>query len=209
MALRQCSAVEAEAAVSDLVSRDVSVPDVYALIQREAAPRILVDKTPGYALDIETLRDAEAIFDRPRYIHLTRHPAAVVESVVHNRFNRLVGDDGDPYAFAEQVWQTAARNLAAFGAEVGDRCHRLRFEDLVAAPEATLTATCDFLGIRFEPAMLQPYSSGRMITGPGDPNIFDHQDIDAGKGLRWRDVVLPAALGADTTALAAELGYEV
>ena len=37
-------------------------------------PRILVDKSPSYALDPAVLRKAEVDFEGARYIHLVRHP---------------------------------------------------------------------------------------------------------------------------------------
>ena len=48
--------------------------DLYAQMQQWIAPRILVDKTPDYAMDIEVLRRAEAFLREPP-LHPSRPPS--------------------------------------------------------------------------------------------------------------------------------------
>ena len=49
-------------------------------MQEWATPRIFVNKTPVYALDPATLPRTEEDFEEAKYLHLVRHPAAVVAS---------------------------------------------------------------------------------------------------------------------------------
>ncbi|HXW01197.1 MAG TPA: sulfotransferase, partial [Anaerolineae bacterium] len=93
-----------EAILADPTQQELPIQAIYHLIQQQASPRTLVDKTPSYTKSMETLKRAEILFDQPKYIHLVRHPYAVIESFVRNRFEKLIGEEGvDPYLCAEQV----------------------------------------------------------------------------------------------------------
>jgi thioester reductase-like protein len=190
---------------------------VHAELQALAGTRRLVDKSPGHALDPRALARAEALFDTPRYVILTRHPYAAIESFVRLRMSQLFGAGGlDPQLVAEAVWERSYANLESFAAEIGPgRCHRLSFEQLVSDPEPTLQRLCEFLGIEFDAAMLAPHDGNRMVDGArraigfiGDPNFASRSRIDPALGEAWKDVRLPWRLAPETAALARRLGYE-
>ena len=72
----------------------------YLMLQTWLGQRLLVDKTPAYAVDPEALARAEAYFEDPIYIHLLRHPYGMVRSFEEAKldqlwFPRLVGTDAD------------------------------------------------------------------------------------------------------------------
>ncbi|HEX6290948.1 MAG TPA: SDR family NAD(P)-dependent oxidoreductase [Herpetosiphonaceae bacterium] len=208
----------AKAYMDDLVAQDTPIYEVYARLQQLSAPRILVDKSPSYTMSLETLQRAEAIFDRPKYIHLVRHPYAVIESMVRIRLDKLFSpvlygsDEVDPFVVAEKVWATSNRNLLTFLQQVDDERHlRVYYEQLVSQPEATMRRVCDFLELPYDPAVIQPYDNKRerMISGIGDPNILKHDTVDATLSETWRRVKLPWRLGEPAQQLAAALGYEL
>ena len=218
MELIGLDATGSKATIDVLASQDAPIRQVYALLQQHAGQRVLVDKSPSYAVSLEVLQRAEALFQGARYIHLTRHPYAVIESFVRNRFDRLLLDgSGDPYRSAEQAWTTTNDNIMRFFAEIDPaRRHVVRFEDLVAQPEATMRAVCVFLGLPFDSAVLAPYSGQRMTDGIhptsraiGDPNFLNHGAIEPDLGQAWRTVVLPSPLGAPARDLARRLAYEL
>ena len=195
---------------------DRSVASVYRELQELAAGRILVDKSPTYALHPETLQNAEASFDQPRYIHLVRHPYAVIRSFVDLRMDRLFGvAEGDPYHLAETIWRTCNQNVQELHDQLGDqRVFRVLYEDLVGSPESTLTDLCEFLAIPFDPALLAPYEGSRLTDGPhsqslsvGDPNFRRHRGIEASLAESWRSAELPWPLQASTVRLAEGFGY--
>jgi thioester reductase-like protein len=202
--------------VDDWVAKATPTAAVYAELQALAGPRRLVDKSPGHALERQALARAEALFEAPRYVILTRHPYAAIESFVRLRMGRLFGDerDLDPHLVAEAVWTQAYANLNALTSECPERCHRIAFEELVAAPEAATARLCEFLGIDFDPALLEPFAGDRM-TDPhqgaigfiGDPNFASRSRIEPGLGETWKDVRLPWKLGSATARLARRLGY--
>ncbi len=202
--------------LDELVARDTPIQAVYAQLQALVKPRVLVDKSPSYSLSLSTLQHAEDLFEAPKYIHLIRHPYAVIESFLRIRLDKLFGPSlyndptVDPYVIAEKVWYNCNQNIYTFLQQVDPaRQHVIRYEDLVKDPVRSMTVLCDFLEILFDPAILQPYNDTheRMITGIGDPNILHHTAIDATLGGAWQQIRLPHALSEQTLHLAAEFGY--
>jgi len=209
MARRELAFDAALAQVEALVARDAPAREVYGLLLDDGG-RMLVDKTPTYALDTRTLQLAETLFDAPRYIGLVRHPYAVIESFVRNRLDRIRRLDGDPHDVAERSWTVANKNLLDFGAQIGkERFHLVHYERLVRAPDDVLRELCAFLGVPFDAAVLDPYGQGRMFGGPGDPGLHGRGAIDARLGETWRGVRLPRPLGEEAGRLAASLSYEL
>jgi acyl transferase domain-containing protein len=209
MELCDLDAPAADARVAALLADDLSTPAAYRLLQDLAAPRLLVDKSPSYAERIETLESALAIFAETRLLFLVRHPYAVIASYVRNRIGAMArSPERDPEAQAERHWVTHNRTILAFLARTGHPALRLRFEDLVAAPEPSMRAACAALGVDFRPSVLAPYDGGaRMIDGVGDPNLHEHDRIEPALGDAWRGIRLARPLGPEARALADELGY--
>jgi amino acid adenylation domain-containing protein len=211
MELKNITADAADALVAALVEQDADTQSVYRMLQELAGARLLLDKTPGYALSLATLERAEELFEAPRYIHLTRHPYAVIESIMRNRMDQLLGlPSADPFQVAEEVWTTANRNLLDFLRQVDpQRQHRVSYEELVAAPAAVMAELCAFLGVPLDDAVLDPYRGRRMSDGIGDPNFHEHSVIEPSLGQAWRQVRLPRALSEPTRDLALALNYEL
>lgn len=204
--------------LDDLVARDVPVQEVLARLQELASPRLLLDKTPIYALDPATLEKSETYFAEAKYIYLYRHPLPVMESLLRLRMNRTFGpvlfqdSDVDPHAVAETVWALCNRNLLEFFDRIDRRrSHWVRYEDLVESPEQVMRGVCDFLEIPFDPRVLVPYDGKRerMLGGLGDPNIMQHQGIEAGLGQAWKRIKWPRPLDPTTLAVCDRLGYKI
>jgi pimeloyl-ACP methyl ester carboxylesterase/aryl carrier-like protein len=216
MELKHLSAEEGRLFLDDLAERQVSTQEVYALLQELASGRRLVDKSPSYAASLKTLARAEALFGGAKYIHLVRHPYAVIESFVRTRLERLApSDQGDPYDLAERVWGVNNHNALKFLAPLdAKRHHRIKYEELVRNPATVMLRLCQFLEISFDEAMLRPYEGRRMTDGVypqslpiGDPNFLDHGRIDPALGEVWKSIRLPRRLGGFAQRVAAELGY--
>jgi len=206
------------ALVDRLVTEDATATAIYARLQELSRPRILVDKTPSYSLDLETLRKTEAIFDRPKHIYLYRHPYPVMESILRVRFDRLFGPslfgekDVDPHVVAETVWSLCNRNIIEFMGEVDpSRSHWVRYEDLVRDPRGVMERVSSFIGVPFDERVLKPYDGRRerMMGGLGDPNFLQHTKIDADLGESWKRIQWPRRLDPATRAIVDKLGYEV
>ena len=65
-----------------------------------------------------------------------------------------------------------------------DRPLYVHDEELVSQPEEIMRGVCDFIGIPFDQAVIQPYDDKRerMIPGRSDPNTLKHDEVDASLG---------------------------
>ena len=216
MEVRHLDAEKAKALLDELVEMDAPVEQVYAMLQEDVAPRLLVDKSPTYASAIETLEHAERLFDGAKYIHLVRHPYSTIESFMRNRFERLVtSGEADSMALGEDVWAMCNANVHDFVKPMlASKHHLVKYEDLVSDPEKTMKALCAFIGIPYDPAVLKPYEGRRMTDGVhaqsapvGDPNFLKHSSIDPALGTVWKRIRLPRRLGGFARRVAGEMGY--
>ena len=218
MALKGISAAQSQKLVDELLEQNLSIAEVYRQLQSLAGDHLLIDKSPTYASNRETLVKAEAMFAGAKYIHLVRHPYSVVESFARMRMDKLVSNSAaNPYELAELIWRESNQNILNFVQDIDpERYHLVYYEDLVSKPQAVLTQICDFLEVPFDPAVLTPYQGDRMTDGVndtamslGDPNFLNHQKIDAQLGSSWQEIKLPNNLGTYSQQLARQLKYEL
>jgi amino acid adenylation domain-containing protein/non-ribosomal peptide synthase protein (TIGR01720 family) len=220
MEIQRCDADQAEATVAALEAEGATPQDLYRRMQEQIVPRLLIDKTPSYALDPEVLARAERWFDGARYLHLVRHPTAMIRSFEEARLDQVFFRF--PHRFsrrrlAELIWSVSEANIQAFLAGVEpERHYLLRYEELVADPEAELRRLCGWLEIDFHPAMAQPYENreSRMTDGIhpwsrmlGDVKFHEHRAVDPAAADRWRAEMQGHVLGGPTLDLAEHLGY--
>ena len=192
----------------------------YRALQESVVPRILVDKTPDYAMDVNVLRRAEAFFEDALYIHLARHPLGMVRSYEQGRFllespYRGRHDFSAPQ-MAELTWLISHRNILDFLREVPSARQRLvRFEDMVSAPEPAMRALAEFLGVGYDPGMVQPYEgSGKMTDGThelsaqvGDHNFQQHGALKPEVAEKWKSEYREDFLSPATWEVAKGFGY--
>jgi amino acid adenylation domain-containing protein/non-ribosomal peptide synthase protein (TIGR01720 family) len=222
--LLNCTVEQAYARVAEWEEQNLSCKECYFELQSLIRDRLLVDKTPNYAYDLETLRRAEEDFDRPLYLHLVRHPGGMIHSYEQAKLDLLLPSqvrtdlELTRPQLAEAIWILSNENILRFLEDIpGDRCHRLSFEDLLRAPRAELEKMSAFLGIDFDPAMLEPYRDlpARMAEGLrpgsrmlGDVNFHRHREIDRNAADHWRLALTEKDLSSLTIGLAIQLRYE-
>ncbi len=219
MELQSWDAATAEDYVAAHVAEETTISSFCASLQEMVGARLLVDKTPDYAYDPNTLARIESWFRDPLYIHLVRHPAGMMSS-----FHKLRLDRFSPYRdrfSAEQIaelnWFVANDNITRFLVGVPpERRHFLRFEDLLERPERESRRLCRFLDVPFDAEMLDPYavSSGRMSDGidelsvaTGDPRFHEHAAIDASVADAWKQDAAGIRMSARTRELARSYDY--
>lgn len=230
MQARNETVEQVKSAIEELETKACSIADFYEMIQEWIGDRLLVDKTPAYAVDMAALLRAEAYFEDAFYVHLLRHPYGMIRSFgeanLHQLwYPRLIGSDAfslEKFPFtsqqlAEMVWFMLHRNIQSFLAEIPqDRQCKLRFEDVVSAPTKSMRSLCDSMGIPFEPAMLNPQGSKveRMTDGIhdvsrmiGDPKFHQHKKIESGVADQWKSAYEYDFLADETLALANALGF--
>ena len=221
MELEGCGANEAKRLMGEFESQDLTTKQFYALLQDKLGARILVDKSPSYALDPAALRKAEADFHEPFYVHLVRHPHPMVRSFEKIHMDQVLYLDPHPFSarqLGELVWTVSHQNIVEFLDRVPKaRKFRVRFEDLVRTPGETLKSMLESLGLDFHPGVLQPYkdSERKMTDGiyadstpMGDVKFHRYHDIEPAVADRWQRDVTEDFLGDVTWELAESLGYE-
>ncbi|HVG11011.1 MAG TPA: amino acid adenylation domain-containing protein, partial [Thermoanaerobaculia bacterium] len=222
MGVRQCGPDEAAEILAACEDEALPTQELYRRLQGWLADRLLVDKTPSYALDPALLARIEETFEEPRYLHLVRHPYGMIRSFEEARLEQVFFRYRHPFSrreLAELVWTLSHDNVARFLAGVPPGRHRLvRFEDLVRDPAGELAAICGFLGLDYHPDMAEPYqdAEARMTDGVhaesrmlGDVKFHSHGRVDAAVADRWREELTEDFLGEPARDLAAALGYEV
>lgn len=120
------------------------------LLQRELMrnnKRVLVNKTPSDAL---MWRKLVRCWSDVRFIYLLRHPAAVTDSWQRARKDWTrdqVGEDVKRYMVAVEEARSRRGGLT------------VKYEDVTLHPEREMRRICEFVGLPYEPAMVD-YSSG-------------------------------------------------
>jgi hypothetical protein len=175
------------------------------------------DKSLGAAEHADLLL---RLFPGAKFICLYRHPMDVIASGIEACPWGLKGFGFDRYAAESpgnavlalaRFWADHADAIHAVEERFPGRCHRVRYEDLVADPEAVAEGIFGFLG-----AGSQPGISGRCFTpereraGRGDYKIWHTSQITADSvGRGWSipaSQIEPVAV-ARVNELADKLGY--
>lgn len=211
-----------QAIVDEITRQNLPIQQVYAVLQALADTRQLVDKSPTYAMNRKTLERAEQLFEGPKYLYLSRHPYAAIESFARMRMDKLMDFKGitsnNAYQIAEEVWANTNQNILDFLAQSvePERYHHVTYEALMQDPEAVMGGVCEFLHVPFVRDLLQPYQGERMTDGVhtqsisiGDPNFSKYKKLEPQLADAWRTIRLPHALNHATQLLAAELQYEL
>jgi hypothetical protein len=174
---------------------------------------IMGEKTPAHLDYTETLLEW---FPDGRVIHCIRDPRAIFVSELRRRTEHAVGFPYRQLSYLPATlerfvllqvawaWARAVHRHRALSRRYPGRYRLVRFEDLVAAPEETLSGVCDFLGVEVEPRMLEQKvtSRGARVGSAG---------FDAGAAARWRESIGPGVKSAIELLLGrriVELGYE-
>jgi hypothetical protein len=183
-----------------------TVGALYMAYADERGKRRWGDKTPQYVRSIPLLA---RIFDGSRFIHVIRDGRDVALSYLSLRW-------GPPNVWrAARIWRDDVAAGRQAGTALGpSRYLEVRYERLVAEPEATLRDVCAFLELPFEQGMLEYHLVGGERLG-ARPDRADHHGSSIRpptKGMRdWRGE-MPAerirAFESVAGATLADLGYE-
>jgi amino acid adenylation domain-containing protein len=215
---KDCDPEEAQRVIESCENDGLTTKAFYGRLQGWIGDRTLVDKTPFYALDPETLKRMEVDFEGARYIHLVRHPYATTYSIAETEMDRWFLEEV-PFSkrmFGELMWIVCHQNILDFlGIVPSARQHRVKFEDLVTEPEAVMRGICQFMDIAFHPALVHPYEGERMTDGleadgqmVGDFKFYLRKEIDPRAAERWKKFHTVDFLSDIGWEVADVLGYE-
>jgi len=123
---------------------------------RLSGKKVLVNKTPS---DAFIWRRISTCWPDARYVFLLRHPLSVVRS-------RQAANPHQP--METQIARTMSYMKAVEEARAALPGLTVRYEDLTADPEAVTREICAFLGVGWEPGMLEYGGDEDMRRGLGD-----------------------------------------
>jgi len=166
-------------------------------LRRSGKPRIVV-KTPSNVLVWERIA---ACWPDARFVFLLRHPAAAVASL-HSSFDPAwrpeeAGSLDDAVTRGLRymtVVEQARATLPGF---------TVRYEELTAEPEKVVRDLCGFLGVPFQPAMLD---YGRFDHAGFTPGLGD-SSLNIRSGRIQPPAPMPAEIPAGLAEMCAEWGY--
>lgn len=155
-----------------------------------------------------------------KFLCLYRHPMDVIRSGLEAcpwglngyGFDAYIGGSpGNAVLALARYWLDNATAIAAFEEEQPGRCHRVRYEDLVTAPEQVAGGIFAFLGVAPAPGIVQScFSAERERFGPADHKIWATSAIttdSVGKGESVPAGLIPPPITAGINDLLAKLGY--
>lgn len=123
-------------------------------------------------------------FPDARFVLVVRDPRAVVASLV-GMARRDPTQAAHPLSYLRH-WrkQVAFRERFARDPELAPRVRTLVYERLVRDPEGELRALCAWLGIEFEPRMLE-------LAWAGNSSFGEQRGVDPAAAERWREKLAP------------------
>lgn len=160
------------------------------------------------------------VFPGARFICLYRHPMDLIASGLEACPWGLKGFGFDSYAAGSpgngvlalaRFWADHAREIRDAEERYPGRCHRVRYEDLVADPESVAEGIFGFLGVRPSPGIsARCLTPDRERTGPGDYKIWQTSRITAdsvGRGWSIPPERIEQPVRDRINRLAAGIGY--
>lgn len=197
--------------------------DVLDHVLAAVDPLVGVEKTPETSRSLATLAAMAESYPRARFLHLVRHPAESVTSMI-----AAWEDQADWRVPRERrvrrcarMWIEQHRNVLELADRIGpDRIVRVRAEDLVNGPGDSLPPLCAWIGIaagaEVIAAMSRPEESPYAAPGPPgasgglDPNfLLDpvRRTVAVPDDLHFLTDALPLSEAVEIAELAHLFGY--
>lgn len=185
---------------------------LYGSAMEARGKALLVFKTPH---DIRHLEFLAEFLPAARFVHITRDGRDVCLSQLAKKgsfFHDLKEFGRLNYANAFRRWMDWERKARAVLARPGTRSINLRYEDLVADPARELARITAFLGLAFEPAMLDYAQTAHDYPAweAGSTDVAARQSISTESVGAWRRRPMTAEMRrvhARHDAFLVEIGY--
>lgn len=164
-----------------------SVRALFAAIVRSLAGDAPVcgEKTPGHLYWWRAVADVDP---RVRIVGVVRDPRAAVCSNLERRWSPSL-----THVHLAELWSIEQRELARAARSLGPRCLVLRYEDVVADPDATRAALARFLGAASaRPAAPAERAPERLFLPWETWKANATGAIDPGRAERWRGELTPS-----------------
>lgn len=201
-------------------ARDWVVPAIEEVMRRYCArrkKRLYCDKS----LDsVRYLALVHALFPAARVILVFRHVMDTVASGIeaspwgfraYGYAPYVQASPGNFVASLANYWLDHVTQALSWEQRHPEICHRVRYEDLVLAPEGTLAKIQRFLGVPVDLSGLTDAFARKPVSGPGDYKIEYTTSVDPssiGRGKRIPVWLLPPPLLSALNEQLGAIGYE-
>ena len=163
------------------------------------------DKTPEYVMHVDAL---DRCFPRAQFVHIVRDGRDVFLSLANRRWSDRGWSPYEVGRYWSRVVRAAADAEARFGPK---RFLRVRYEDLVLSTRGTLEGVCAFLGVPFEPAILDAHDDAEAIQTARERELHVHDrlgrapraaDVERWRreGAPWRRALVESCMGRELLA---------
>lgn len=179
--------------------------------------RQFCDKSLGTARSADLL---VRIYPGVKFVCLYRHPMDMIRSGMDAcpwglngyGFEQYgAGSPGNSVLAIAQYWLDHAMSILSVEQRYPDRCHRVRYEDLVSNPEEVAQGIYAFAGVRSAPGVAQScFSRDREQFGPADHKIWVTSAINGdsvGSGATVPASMIPPPVTEVINDLADNIGY--
>jgi hypothetical protein len=134
---------------------------------------------------------AKTVFPDAQFVIIIRDPRAVVASLIQN-FGRSV--EG-----ASLTWRQGVELGEALARRFPSDCLQVKYEELVADPEAVLGCICAFLGVEYSSKMLAYHEANQRLEmiPVGQERLHPHTaaPLSTEHAAKWRDQLSPSTVG--------------
>ena len=154
-------------AISDAVSATDAVARLYAYYAAEQGKQIAIDKTPSLTQHIGFILEN---YPKARFVHLIRDGRDVAISQYLAGWTKSVDE-------AAVDWSVRTKLAQKDGVKLGKkRFLEIRYEDLVTKPKTQVKALCSWLGVAYEPKMLEDTTSHakQLLGSVYQPNLHNN-----------------------------------
>jgi hypothetical protein len=167
-------------------------------LRRSGKPRIVV-KTPANVLIWERIA---ACWPDARFVFLLRHPAAAVASL-QSSFDPAWHPAGEAGSLEESVAKGLRYMTVLEQAREALPGFTVRYEELTASPERVVRQLCEFVGVPFQPAMLEygAFDHAGFTPGLGDSSL------NIRSGRIQPPAPIPDEMPAELAGICAAWGY--
>lgn len=158
------------------------------------------------AIDSFYMDTIEALFaDRAKFICVTRHGLDVVCSMEEfvkdlqsyiTELHHYVVEYPQPLEAFAHAWADVNTDILDFAERYAAQCHSVRYEDLVAAPDDTMSGITDFLGLETSSMTASDILGKQNVDGIGDWKSYKKTKVESSSLNRWQAQLPDAAVQA-------------
>jgi Sulfotransferase family len=207
---------------SILAATRAAIDSAFACYLNSVGKSRWCDKSPDSCWDAELIA---RLYPQAKFICLYRHCMDVIASGVEARpwgLRQRVGLETDSFAAqypgnsvaaGGAYWLAHSQKVMAFEDANPQRCHRVRYEDLVTMPEETAAGILSFLGVAPMPGITRDcFQVPHQGNNPGDKKIWFTSKVmtdSLGRGVKVPASWLPTRMRDDINQVMEKLDYRI